>query len=148
MGKGVERVDYLTYLQVYDRLFEAVPKAKKSSADYRSYVTELLQYLYEFTQRIRPLMDITRRVGLTRPRSSQVGPNGPGPQVWGYPGGQGKQTLPHQGKETVRDRPIHVRQGQRKSRIERECGAKTGPDRVREGRFGQRTFRGGAGRGR
>jgi len=60
--KGVERVDYLTYLQVYDRLFEAVPKAKKSSADYRSYVTELLQYLYEFTQRIRPLMDISEEL--------------------------------------------------------------------------------------
>jgi len=60
--KGVERVDYLTYLQIFDRLFEAVPKARKSSADYRNYVGDLLHYLYDFTQRIRPLMDISEEL--------------------------------------------------------------------------------------
>lgn len=64
--KGVERVDYLTYLTIFDRLYDAVPKAKKTSGDYRTYVNELLNYLYEFTQRIRPLMDISEEMEKVR----------------------------------------------------------------------------------
>lgn len=33
--KGVEKIDYVTYLTVFDRLYETVPKEKKSSGDYR-----------------------------------------------------------------------------------------------------------------
>jgi len=61
--KGVERVDYLTYLSIFDRIHETVPKSRKSAADYRSYLNELLEYLHDFTQRIRPLMDISEEMG-------------------------------------------------------------------------------------
>ena len=63
--KGVERVDYLTYLTVFDRMFETVPKARKSSADYRSYLNQLLEYLHDFAQRIRPLMDVNEEMEKT-----------------------------------------------------------------------------------
>lgn len=62
--KGVERVDYLSYLTIFDRLYETVPKARKSGADYRAYLNELLEYLHDFTQRIRPLMDISEEMAL------------------------------------------------------------------------------------
>jgi len=60
--KGVERVDYLSYLSIFDRLYETVPKARKSAADYRAYLNELLEYLHDFTQRIRPLMDVSEEM--------------------------------------------------------------------------------------
>jgi len=59
--KGVEKIDYVTYLSVFDRLFD-IPKEKKSSADYRSYVGGLLNYLYGFTQRTNPLLDLNEEL--------------------------------------------------------------------------------------
>ncbi|CAG7832209.1 unnamed protein product [Allacma fusca] len=53
--KGIEKVDYITYLGLFDRLFE-IPKEKKG-ATYRQYLDYLLEYLYEFLTRIKPLTD-------------------------------------------------------------------------------------------
>jgi splicing factor 3A subunit 3 len=35
--KGVEKINYVTYLSIFDRLFD-IPKEKKNSADYRLYL--------------------------------------------------------------------------------------------------------------
>lgn len=53
--KGVEKVDYITYLGIFDRLFE-IPKERKG-AEYRKYIDALLEYLYDFVTRIKPLTD-------------------------------------------------------------------------------------------
>jgi len=53
--KGVERLDYITFLERFDRLFE-IPKEKKG-ADYRKYIEALVDYLYDFLVRIKPLTD-------------------------------------------------------------------------------------------
>merc|ERR1712008_37627 len=54
--KGVEKTDYVTYLTVFDRLFD-IPKDKKGS-EFRAYFGMLLDYLYDFTKRVQPLLDI------------------------------------------------------------------------------------------
>lgn len=54
--KGVEKVDYVTYLTLFDRLFDIAKERK--GADYRTYVHTLLDYLYDFTRRVKPLLDI------------------------------------------------------------------------------------------
>jgi splicing factor 3A subunit 3 len=53
--KGMERVDYLTYLQTYDRLFD-IPKERKT-LDYRRYLERLLEYLSGYLDRTHPLLD-------------------------------------------------------------------------------------------
>merc|ERR1712088_343717 len=58
--KGVEKVDYVTYLTLFDRLFD-VPKDKKGS-EYRAYLGMLLDYLYDFTKRVQPLLDINKEL--------------------------------------------------------------------------------------
>jgi len=58
--KGVEKVDYVTYLTLFDRLFD-VPKDKKGS-EYRAYLGMVLDYLYDFTKRVQPLLDINREL--------------------------------------------------------------------------------------
>ena len=60
--KGVDKhTDYVTYLTVFDRLFECVPKEKKGN-DYKNYLTMLLDYLYDFTRRVKPLLDISEEM--------------------------------------------------------------------------------------
>ncbi|XP_060077482.1 splicing factor 3A subunit 3-like [Ylistrum balloti] len=54
--KGIEKVDYLTYMTTFDQLFE-IPKDKKNAA-YKEYLLFLLEYLEDYTQRVRPLLDI------------------------------------------------------------------------------------------
>ena len=58
--KGVEKVDYVTYLTVFDRLFE-IAKDKKGS-EYRVYLGMLLDYLFDFTKRVQPLLDISKEL--------------------------------------------------------------------------------------
>jgi splicing factor 3A subunit 3 len=53
--KGVERLDYITYIEKFDRLFD-IPKERKG-ADYRKYLEGLVDYLYDFLVRIKPLTD-------------------------------------------------------------------------------------------
>lgn len=55
--KGVEKIDYLTYLNTYDQLFE-IPKEKKMQSDYRRYLESLLEYLYDYSARVKPLLDL------------------------------------------------------------------------------------------
>merc|ERR1712050_67248 len=53
--KGIDRCDYLEYLTHFDKLFE-IPKEKKNS-QYREYANNLLQYLYEYAEKVKPLID-------------------------------------------------------------------------------------------
>ncbi|RWS17101.1 Splicing factor 3A subunit 3-like protein [Dinothrombium tinctorium] len=48
--KGIEKIDYLTYLTVFDRLFE-IPKDKKLNTEYRSYLESLLEYFEDYCAR-------------------------------------------------------------------------------------------------
>lgn len=54
--KGIEKVDYITYLTTFDHLFD-IPKDRKNS-EYRKYIEALLEYLHDYTQRVKPLLDI------------------------------------------------------------------------------------------
>ncbi|XP_027043933.1 splicing factor 3A subunit 3-like [Pocillopora damicornis] len=54
--RGVERIDYLTYLETFDRLFD-IAKEKKNP-EYRRYIEALLDYLYDYTHRVLPLYDL------------------------------------------------------------------------------------------
>lgn len=54
--KGIEKVDYITYLGTFDQLFD-IPKERKSG-EYRRYLVELVDYLRSFVCRVKPLMDI------------------------------------------------------------------------------------------
>ena len=54
--KNVERVDYLTYLATFDRLFEVSTKDK--NAAYKAYLEQLVQYLVDFHSRAEPLYDL------------------------------------------------------------------------------------------
>lgn len=55
--KQFENVDYVTYLQLFDKLFEH-PKELKNS-DYKRYLSSLLDYLYDYLGRVKPLTDMS-----------------------------------------------------------------------------------------
>jgi len=54
--RGVEKVDYISYLLTFDHLFD-IPKERKNR-EYRKYLESLNNYLYNFVLRIYPLMDV------------------------------------------------------------------------------------------
>lgn len=54
--KGVERVNYIAYLSEYDHLFK-IPREKKNN-DYKSYLIAMLDYLYHYLERVKPLLNI------------------------------------------------------------------------------------------
>ncbi|XP_066146417.1 splicing factor 3A subunit 3 [Euwallacea fornicatus] len=54
--KGIEKVDYITYLCMFDRLYD-IPKERKSG-EYRKYLVTLIEYLSWYIQRIKPLMHL------------------------------------------------------------------------------------------
>ncbi len=54
--KGVEKINYIKYLSEFDHLFN-IPREKKNQ-DYKSYVEEMYNYLYNYIERIKPLFDI------------------------------------------------------------------------------------------
>ncbi|KAJ8961028.1 hypothetical protein NQ314_006010 [Rhamnusium bicolor] len=54
--KGIEKVDYITYLGMFDQLYD-IPKERKTG-EYRKYLLCLIEYLTWFVQRIKPLMDL------------------------------------------------------------------------------------------
>lgn len=62
--KGVERVDYITYLSVFDQLFD-IPKERKNTA-YREYLLTVLEYAEYYLNRVRPLLDLTAEVEAIR----------------------------------------------------------------------------------
>lgn len=51
-----KKIEYLKYLSQYDHLF-AIPREKKTP-DYKRYLEALYDYLYDFIQRVKPLLDI------------------------------------------------------------------------------------------
>jgi splicing factor 3A subunit 3 len=53
--KGADRMDYINYIEKFDRLFE-IPKERKG-AEYRKYLDGLVAYLYDLLTRIKPLND-------------------------------------------------------------------------------------------
>nr|CAG4643094.1 EOG090X03G1 [Ilyocryptus agilis] len=54
--KGIQKVDYITYLTIFDRFFD-IPREKKN-ADYRNYLQALVDYLVDYVARVKPIMDI------------------------------------------------------------------------------------------
>lgn len=56
--KGIEKVDYITYLSIFDHLFD-IPKDRKN-VEYRNYVNRLLDYLATFISKVKPLLDLNK----------------------------------------------------------------------------------------
>jgi splicing factor 3A subunit 3 len=54
--RGLEKIDYITYLMSFDHLFD-IPKDRKNS-EYKKYLEQLLDYLFNFMNRIKPLFDV------------------------------------------------------------------------------------------
>ncbi|OBS81667.1 hypothetical protein A6R68_20128 [Neotoma lepida] len=50
-----EKLDYITYLSIFDQLFD-IPKERKN-AEYKRYLEMLLEYLQDYTDRVKPLQD-------------------------------------------------------------------------------------------
>jgi len=59
--KGVERVDYIQYIQNFDKLSD-IPKDRKG-ADYKGYLGVLTDYLYSFLNRTKPMLDLDVELG-------------------------------------------------------------------------------------
>ena len=55
--KGIEKIDYLSYLSIFDQLFE-IPKDKKLNSEYIRYLETLLEYLQDFCSRVKPLLSL------------------------------------------------------------------------------------------
>uniref|UniRef100_G3T165 Splicing factor 3a subunit 3 n=1 Tax=Loxodonta africana TaxID=9785 RepID=G3T165_LOXAF len=53
--KASEKLDYITYLSIFDQLFD-IPKERKN-AEYKRYLEMLLEYLQDYTDRVKPLQD-------------------------------------------------------------------------------------------
>uniref|UniRef100_A0A4W3JYJ7 Splicing factor 3a, subunit 3 n=1 Tax=Callorhinchus milii TaxID=7868 RepID=A0A4W3JYJ7_CALMI len=53
--KGSEKSDYITYLSTFDQLFD-ISKDRKN-AEYKRYLEMLLDYLQDYTDRVKPLQD-------------------------------------------------------------------------------------------
>ncbi|KAA0186137.1 hypothetical protein HAZT_HAZT000363 [Hyalella azteca] len=53
---GIEKISYITFLSVFDRL-QDIPKDKKG-AQYKDYLYSLLDYLYSYVERVKPLLDM------------------------------------------------------------------------------------------
>ncbi|VDQ11455.1 unnamed protein product [Trichobilharzia regenti] len=54
--KGVPRIDYLTYISFFDRLYD-ISRDRKGIA-YKAYLEDLLGYLENFVSRARPIVDL------------------------------------------------------------------------------------------
>ena len=53
-------MDYLTYLLGFDRFFD-IPKERKNQ-EYKNYLQTLLDYLYNFITRTKPLMNLEKEL--------------------------------------------------------------------------------------
>uniref|UniRef100_A0A6A7FTZ1 Splicing factor 3A subunit 3-like n=2 Tax=Hirondellea gigas TaxID=1518452 RepID=A0A6A7FTZ1_9CRUS len=58
--KGLERISYITFLGLFDRL-QDIAKDKKNS-QYREYLFSLLDYLHSYVQRVKPLLDMSQEL--------------------------------------------------------------------------------------
>ncbi|KAI1731936.1 pre-mRNA-splicing factor SF3A3, of SF3a complex, prp9 domain-containing protein [Ditylenchus destructor] len=59
--KGVKRTDYISYISSFDH-FADIPKETKKSGAYKTYVEALLDYLKDFLQRAKPLLDLDGKI--------------------------------------------------------------------------------------
>jgi len=59
--KGIDRVDYITFINKFDK-FAEIPKDKKN-AGYHAYLRTLTDYLYSYISRTRPLLDLDKELG-------------------------------------------------------------------------------------
>lgn len=57
---GLEKITYIKFLDVFDKLDE-IPKEKKV-ANYRTYLSVLVEYLGSFVERVKPLLDINEEL--------------------------------------------------------------------------------------
>lgn len=55
--RGLSKIDYLSYLDCFDRLFE-IPKDRKMSSDYRRYLETLFEYLADYCSKVKPLLNL------------------------------------------------------------------------------------------
>uniref|UniRef100_H2YT67 Matrin-type domain-containing protein n=1 Tax=Ciona savignyi TaxID=51511 RepID=H2YT67_CIOSA len=55
--KGIERVSYVKYLEIFEKLFEI--NRDKKNKQYKEYIQSLLDYLLSFHRRVKPLVDLT-----------------------------------------------------------------------------------------
>ncbi|KAF3833618.1 hypothetical protein F7725_024822 [Dissostichus mawsoni] len=53
--KGAEKLEYISFLSSFDQLFD-IPKDRKN-AEYKKYLEMLLEYLQDYTERVKPLLD-------------------------------------------------------------------------------------------
>lgn len=72
--KGLEKIDYITYLTTFDRLYE-IPKDKKTTL-YREYLHVLLDYLYGYVERVKPLLDLGEELDAVRKDFNEQWENG------------------------------------------------------------------------
>lgn len=54
--KGIEKLDYITYLTTFDHLYD-IPKDRKNT-EYRKYLEMLIDYLHDYISRVKPLYDL------------------------------------------------------------------------------------------
>lgn len=55
--KGIEKIDYLTYLSTFDRFCD-ISSETKVGHKYKTYLNSLMNYLYDYILRVKPLLDI------------------------------------------------------------------------------------------
>lgn len=54
--KGIDKIDYITYLTTFDRFYD-IPIEKKNT-EYRLYLETLVDYMYNYVLRVTPLLDM------------------------------------------------------------------------------------------
>ncbi|KAM7536494.1 hypothetical protein Aperf_G00000080872 [Anoplocephala perfoliata] len=57
--KGINKIDYLTYLRTYDKLYEIIRERKTASSAYRYYLERLISYLEGYLSRAKPMLDLS-----------------------------------------------------------------------------------------
>uniref|UniRef100_A0A4W5RYL5 Splicing factor 3a, subunit 3 n=1 Tax=Hucho hucho TaxID=62062 RepID=A0A4W5RYL5_9TELE len=55
LSVGVNKLEYISYLSSFDQLFD-ISKDRKN-AEYKKYLEMLLEYLQDYTERVKPLLD-------------------------------------------------------------------------------------------
>lgn len=67
--KGVDRISYITFLGVFDHLYD-IAKEKKGS-QYREYLYALLDYLHSYLERVKPLFDMSTELDVVAKEFSE-----------------------------------------------------------------------------
>jgi len=62
--KGMDKVDYITYLTNFDQLFD-LPREKKTP-EYVRYLQAMLDYLQDYCYRVKPLLDLSEEMESVR----------------------------------------------------------------------------------